>query len=87
MATMLDLTKNKYSSQWRADNAESERELAARGEMSQQMAKGMSVGMEVDFYKPGSGSKADGVVEQKTGSMISIREAGSSQKLHTFKIV
>ena len=83
----MDLTKNRYSSQWRVDNGPNERELATRGEMSQQMAKSMSSGMEVDFYKSGSGNKASGVVEQKSGSSISIREGDATGKLHTFKIV
>lgn len=85
MKSMLDLTQNRYSSQWRAENAESERDLAAKGRMSAQMAKQMKPGMKVDFYTQPSGNKESGTVLRSSSGEVEIES--DSGKIHKFKVV
>lgn len=68
-----------------------ERELASEGKMSKGMAALFKPGMEVDFYKKGSGDKSQGIVQRNDGKVVSIKEhnggkvaAGRTQK---FEIV
>jgi len=70
----------------------SHRDYAAKGMMHPDMAKGMHVGMEADFYAHGTGDKKYGKVVKNSGGQVHIKQTHDSysdkkvNKLHKFKV-
>ena len=70
----------------------SHRDYAAKGMMHPDMAKGMHVGKEGDFYAHGTGDKKYGKVVKNSGGQVHIKQTHDSysdkkvNKLHKFKV-
>ena len=68
----------------------SERDYAAKGLMRPSFAKSIGMGKDIDFYKTGTGDKANGRVHKNDGRDVHVHEFlnGSTAKtrLHKFKV-